>query len=448
MPRYTVTDPQSGKTVVLTGDSPPTEAELTEIFATINKSAAPTATPAEPSSGGDRLSSALAALRGFLPAIGGMAGGVAGGPIGAAVGGAAGEGYRQLADHATELPGAVADVARNLVTQPGATLRGLVGGAGSGAMAAGTEGAIQGAIEGGGQLAAKYVVQPAARALMRGYLKPSLAGANIAKAREIVQTALDEALPVTQGGEARAERLISELNRDINSQLAKVKGKVDLGQVADRVRRFAKAKYFKPGVDDADYRAALAVADSIDSHAALKLPNGAQVTRVNATAANDIKQAVRPPSRAFGQQSYVPETATRKVAGSVMREQIERTAAKEGVSDVAAMNAREGRLIDAQDAIKRAAGREENKGLNPTAVPNLIAGSVGLEESYRKDPAAGLAWTLATRAALSPAVATRAAIWAAKLARNGYSVSNAARMAVAAVRSQTQQEGDRDPNRP
>ena len=35
MPKYTVTDPQTGRKVTLTGDSPPTEQELEEIFASL-----------------------------------------------------------------------------------------------------------------------------------------------------------------------------------------------------------------------------------------------------------------------------------------------------------------------------------------------------------------------------------------------------------------------------
>lgn len=38
MPSYKVTDPTTGKSVTLTGDSPPTEAELTEIFSTVHGS--------------------------------------------------------------------------------------------------------------------------------------------------------------------------------------------------------------------------------------------------------------------------------------------------------------------------------------------------------------------------------------------------------------------------
>lgn len=384
--------------------------------------------------------SSLASLATFLPAAGGTVGGIALGPAGAIVGGAAGEGYKQLAQHATELPGAIRDVSRNLLEQPLATLRGAMGGAQSGAQNAAVEGATQGAIELGGGLVGKYAVQPVARAVMRGYLKPSLAARSIKEAREIVQTALDEALPVTKGGEARAGRLINEINADINSTLAKVKGKIDLSQVADRVRAFAKLKYFKPGVSDADYQAALEVADAIDRHAALTLPSGAQVTKVNAPIGNEIKQAVRPPSRAYGAQGYAPETTTRKVAGSEMRQEIEHVAKAEGFTDVGAKNAREGRIIDAQEAIQRAAGREENKGLNPTAVPNLIAGMVGFGGgAYQKDPAAGLAEALAVRMALSPAVMTRAAILASRLAKNGYTAAGAARAAIAIVQSEGQQ---------
>ena len=51
MPTYTVKDPQSGKTVKLTGDSPPTEAELTEIFAKLNTARAPTPLPAAATTG-------------------------------------------------------------------------------------------------------------------------------------------------------------------------------------------------------------------------------------------------------------------------------------------------------------------------------------------------------------------------------------------------------------
>jgi hypothetical protein len=72
MPKYRVTDPQSGKTLTLTGDSPPTEAELEEIFAQAG-GAANGATPDAPAPAAkapripDGTSGAETVARGFLP---------------------------------------------------------------------------------------------------------------------------------------------------------------------------------------------------------------------------------------------------------------------------------------------------------------------------------------------------------------------------------------------
>lgn len=379
-----------------------------------------------------------------IPSIGGTIGGIAGGSLGAAAGGG---GAIPGAVGGAMAGGGIGEAVRQLVDR----FRGVEGGPSTDydrTIAMGKEAGLQGAAELAGAGISK-AVGAGAKAVMRGYLKPSLAGVKIDKAREIVQTAIDEALPVTAGGERRAGRLIAELNKQINGSLQGVKGKVDLKTVADKVRAFAKAKYYKPGVADADYQAALEVADSIDRHASMELPNGARVTKVNASSANEIKQAVRPNSRAYGQQGSAPEAATRKVAGSEMRQAIEDTAKAEGITDVGAKNAREGRLIDAQDAIKRAAGREENKGLNPTAVPNLIAGAFGGAEFAReRDPASAIATSLAIRAALSPALMTRAAILASKIAKNGYAPAAAARMAIETVRSESEQEAKGHVQRP
>jgi hypothetical protein len=408
-----------------------TDEQIAEMLATIDKEGPSLMAPKQ---------SMVDQLTGYLPAAGGTVGGIVGGTGGtvlgmgvggvpgaiggATLGGGLGEALKQLIDRARGIkaPGTMTEAAKDI----------------------GVEGGIQGAMEAGGAAASKYVIAPAAKAVMRGYLKPSLAGVKIGKAREIVQTALDEALPVTKGGEERAGRLITDLNKQINGILASNPKKVDLHQVAEKVRTFAKAKYFTPGVDDADYQAALAVADSIDKHASLGLPPGVNPTRVEVSAseANKVKQNVRPNSRAFGQQGSAPEAATRKVAGAEMRKSIEGVA-----PEVGQLNAREGKLIDAQDAIKRAAGREENKGLNPTAVPNLISGAIAGEEYGRtRDPASSIAWALATRAALSPAIATRIAIKASQIAKNGYAPAAAARMAMEFFRSETEPEPHGNPH--
>ncbi len=75
MPSYTITDPQTRKTVTLTGDSPPTEAELSQIFATVNAAPSAVATdrkplpPAAPPTSG-RGAPPAGAARGAMPANG------------------------------------------------------------------------------------------------------------------------------------------------------------------------------------------------------------------------------------------------------------------------------------------------------------------------------------------------------------------------------------------
>lgn len=67
MPTYKVTDPTTGKTITLTGDSPPTEQELTEIFASVHQSAP--ATTAAPEQAPAQKSASDALLEGAMMGI-------------------------------------------------------------------------------------------------------------------------------------------------------------------------------------------------------------------------------------------------------------------------------------------------------------------------------------------------------------------------------------------
>ncbi len=72
---YTVTDPSTGRKVKLTGDSPPTEAELTEIFARVNGAPMPPATPPAAASPQQGIG-ALATIGDFAAGLGKSAAGV------------------------------------------------------------------------------------------------------------------------------------------------------------------------------------------------------------------------------------------------------------------------------------------------------------------------------------------------------------------------------------
>lgn len=158
--------------------------------------------------------------------------------------------------------------------------------------------------------------------------------------------------------------------------------------------------------------------------------------------ANQVKRDIqRSAADKFGIPTGSAETATEKAASGIMRRGIEAQ-----VPAVGPLNARQSRLIDVAKAIARATGREENK--SPLiGVNTMISGAIGGEEYARtKDPAGAAAKALAVRMALTPAVATRAAIVAAKMAEKipGTAVADIARVAVQVV-SESQQKPEGGP---
>jgi hypothetical protein len=430
VPDYTIRDPQSGKTLTVRGDSPPSEQELEQLFSSVNgpaQAAAPQAS--KPRTWTDTAVDALPAIGGT---VGGIVGGIGGTVAGFGVGGVPG------AVGGAAVGGAGGEAVRRTVNQ----LRGTMpvdATAGQTLGAIGQEAAIQGGAEALGGAVTKGA-SALGTAVYRGYLKPSLSMVDLPKAREIVATGIREMLPITKAGEVRALKLINGLNDQVTSIVASAKGKVDLHSVAERVRAYAKKHYFKPGIDDADYKAALGVADTLDNHPSLGLPPGVQgptnVT-VSPADASEIKRAVRPNSRTYGQQGSAPEAATRKAAGSELRSELEKLAPKIGP-----LNERERKLIDALDALKHAAGREENRSAM-FGVPTLIAGTLaGGAYGKTDDPTTAAVTALVARGVLSPAVASRAAFLTTKFARvPGTTAAMALRMgAILALRETKPEE--------
>lgn len=373
-------------------------------------------------------------VREALPMIGGTVGGVVGGIPGAAVGGAAGEAIRQLerrgAGDAT--PSTPIAAATDIVTEGG--IQGGAEGLGRGVTGAATRGA---------------------RAVYRGFLKPSISKQMAPRAEQIVQTALDEALPITKGGVRTGERLITELRQQVTNILRDAPGEVDLRQIAQRVRAFARRKYYKPGGDMSDYKAALAVADRIDNHPSMMRP-GPPVERVRETAI--LNEAGRPMSvservpgpsvpetratlsqadeakraldDAVGDTGFGVKTGAQRTTEKVARSQVRR-AMEAKAPTIAPLNARESKLIDATRAIHQAVQRESNRNVM-FGVPTIISGGVGGAEYARTgDATSASAKALALRIGMHPAVASRIAITAARLSRElGVSAATAARLAV------------------
>lgn len=195
-----------------------TDAEISEALGAMQQTAAPEAPAEKARTWSDTARSVGTAAANALPAIGGMVGGIVGGIPGAAAGGAAGQGFRTLAQHATEIPAAVADVARNLTNREtrGDTIKGFMAGTGRGAVDAGIQGGVQGALQGAGDLAA-YGASKAAPWLMNRAL--NLTDKLSREFPNLSTTMIDHALTVTQGGLNQARKLLKVAKTEANAAL-------------------------------------------------------------------------------------------------------------------------------------------------------------------------------------------------------------------------------------
>lgn len=378
----------------------------------------------------DLLPMAGGTLGGIVGGIGGTVagfgvGGAPGAIGGAALGGGAGEAAKQLINRARGM---------ETPTSPLAAATDIA-----------KEGAIQGAAEGIGGLVTKGVAK-GARAVYRGYLKPSLAAKHVGKAGEIVETALREGIPVSQGGASKAQGLIAELRQVVDSELQASSGQVDLRAIADKVRAFAKARYYRAGADPSDYNAALAVADRIDNHPAL----GSAVTRATAASvdvpvaeANQVKRALQESAASsYGAPNANATARATKEGARETRLAIEgATGGTGGV--VAKLNAREAKLIDAARAVRQAVEREANQNKLVGVKTLASIGAGGVEYGRSGDPLAAAATAAGTRTLLNPRNATTIAIVANRIARElGVGAGVASRLAAYVLSEPEQQAGE------
>lgn len=164
--------------------------------------------PPDPPSGwtliapAERSGSALTRIGDALPNVGGMVGSVVGGIPGAALGGAAGRGYGTLLQRGREIPGAVADVARNLIAQPRATVGGGLRGIAEGAGDALAAGAVQGGVEAVG----RGIVRPVAKTIYGVALRPIKSLRDKYGLRTLIKEGFERGVLPTKGGAARATR--------------------------------------------------------------------------------------------------------------------------------------------------------------------------------------------------------------------------------------------------
>ncbi len=305
---------------------------------------------------GDRISS-------WLPTAGGVVGGVLGGIAGnvpGAVGGAA-------------LGGAVGETARLGLDK----LRGKPSpSAGDTAMSVAKEAALQGGAElAGGAIGA--VMKPAGEALMQTALKPGLRAAvksvRAGETPRVVKTLLDEGVNVTPGGIEKLNRIISASNQEIKQAIASVPFEVNPYKVASRLGETAKA-------------AATQVNPAADLNAVSRVGQEFLQTHGGAAIPGQTAQALKAGTyRQLGNKAYTGElkgatVEAQKALARGLKEEIESEFAQTlpgvkaslglpGGIDIAAANAREGRAIEALDAVSRRVAVGGNN--NPMGIASL-----------------------------------------------------------------------------
>lgn len=273
---------------------------------------------------------------------------------------------------ASEAP--VGALAGNVVTYaplafaPGA--QSAVGGVGYGALAGAlqptTEGesktsnVVTGALMGGVVPAVSATKQKLANALtskaedlVYSALKPTQSAYKSGAAKDAVDTILNtKGLYPSKGGIEKLDSMIGELNDKISSKITNSTEKVELQGVVDKLNGL-KDKFLYQVNPESDLAAIEASREQFLQHRLF--PKGS--TEIPVQLAQKMKQATY---RSLGDKAYGEVGgASRESQKALARGLKEGIASK--ISDINELNAAEGKLLNAQDVIERAANRHSNK---------------------------------------------------------------------------------------
>lgn len=393
-----------------------------------------TAPPAKQSSGWPaKLGEAAKGLASWLPAAGGMVGGYFGSIPGAAIGGAVGEGYKQLVQHGAELPGAISDVARNLLSHPVETASGAVAGTNRGGLNVGEEAATQAA----GQYVGDKLAQ--GTGVMSKWLMNRATSRVSAKLMqdfpELSDTLIDNALTVSKGGLGKAHALLTEAKAQANAALKladdtqrgiPVQFTPDLAEsfktaLLEKAIKSGKMPPLDPGQPLAAASARIspemrALFDNVDRAAA-----AGDVGHLKPTHADLLKTQLQKESRAL----YANRTAPNgpKAMGMDATERAELASRlNDAIGELApgyrASNAEAKPLIGAVRGIQQAIRPNGNlyQAMVRPAVGAVLGGAAGQQEGGTPGSVAG---AMLGAMATSPAGLSREAIWLSNPAVRG-----------------------------
>ncbi len=281
-----------------------------------------------------------------------------------------------------------------------------------------TAGGTSAAISGLGA-AGKFI--PSANKMYRSALKPPLGGQMGRKAGNIVETGLEEGIPTSEAGHAEAGNRIDQINQQIENGIAARKQAGLTVDVQNVVKRLDDLKQRAQYMDDPQ-----GYLDSIQSiedkfvkgHSTIDPQTGAIInSTVPIDKAQKMKQVIGTDIRkSYGEmKSYEIEAKKNLVRG--LKEEIESV-----FPEVKALNAREGKLIDLEEALRRFVNREGNHQLiSPfTIMLAGIAGTGGVAAGHPVEGAAAGAFAALTRMAMeNPEIKSRIAIAARRAAQSG-----------------------------
>lgn len=364
-------------------------------------------------------------LKGAGALVGGAVGGMVGGVPGAALGGAGGSGIETLLRHLGEIPGAVVDVSRNLVSHPGATLGGFGEGAVQGATDAGISGAVQGALEGAGGLVAKGLKAAAPR-IMQGVLKPTQTLRN--EFPTIAKDAVASGISLSEKGLAKAGKLIGQRTQQVTDAIANATGAAPIAMqdVLSAVQPVAQKVAQEP------LRAGkLSQLSELGGQALKENPN--PIPLLDAQAMKQAAQRIASEGYAKVAKgadiNTVPLDFNMALARG-LREQIESR-----VPEVAGLNAQTQNLIGVERAVEQALGRIGNT--DPSKLWRIgggaaVGGAVGQGVGADPSKSGGIGAALGALSG-NPALLSRVAIGADRLAPLASHAPHAARAALLAA---------------
>jgi len=228
-----------------------------------------------------------------------------------------------------------------------------------------SENVTQGVMNAGAEAAAPVIgaLKPFGARLMQSSLKPGVrdiwrdvkAGVSVPP---VVQTLLDEGINVTHGGIAKLQGLLSSANTAVTNAIAPLTGQIERPVVAARAYSVGKqmANQTNPAAD------LKALGDAVDEflhppvNAGPLSPQEAQAMKVGTYKQIGSKYgtpAALNPAQVQAQMAFAKG----------LKEEIERLATAQGTGDVKALNAKEGRLLEALEATSKRVAQAGN--MNP-----------------------------------------------------------------------------------